>query len=257
MNQQSFRSVFRIFAALVLAACLCLPAFADSGDTPESLILQTVSFYAGNGRRNKKALRELAELDPVRAEKWERIMDLWETPVKVNSRLPDGLPDDDTLCLVVLGYQLNPDGTMRMELVERLRVALAASRKYPNALIVCTGGPTAWSNPEATEAEKMAEWLIRNGVSPDRIVTENRSLTTAENTVFTFDILEERFPRVTRLAIISSDYHVPSGVLLFGAEAILRDLPVTVVSNAGWRATEGSQSMSVQGFALLQLSIDR
>ena len=34
--------------------------------------------------------------------------------------LPDGLPDTDELAIVVLGFQLNPDGSMRSELTERL-----------------------------------------------------------------------------------------------------------------------------------------
>jgi hypothetical protein len=94
--------------------------------------------------------------DHLLGEKWERIMDLWETPITVNAELPDSLPEDDTLCLVVLGFQLNSDGTIKEELEERLKVALSNSEKYPNAYIVCTGGGTATENPDATEAGRMA-----------------------------------------------------------------------------------------------------
>ena len=59
--------------------------------------------------------------------------------------------------MVVLGYQLNADGTMRDELLERLRVAKASAEKYPNAYIVCTGGPTAYEDKTVTEAGRMAE----------------------------------------------------------------------------------------------------
>ena len=154
-------------------------------------------------------------------------MDLWEAPVSVNETLPDDLPVDDTLCLVALGFQLNPDGTMRDELVERLKVLLAASKKYPQAVIVCTGGGTAADDPTATEAGKMAEWLREQGVDPSRVHVEDRSVTTAQNTIFTFDILEKHCPQVTEIAVVSSDYHIATGTLLFGAEAILRDSPVT------------------------------
>lgn len=53
-----------------------------------------------------------------------------------NDVLPDGLPDTDELCIVVLGFQLNPDGSMRDELINRLNVALRSAEKYPNAYIV-------------------------------------------------------------------------------------------------------------------------
>ena len=254
MNRKAVLTILRVLIAAVMLICACLPAFADSDDSPEALIEKAVRFYAYNGKRHKKAMAELAKKDPVLAEKWERILDIWGTPVKVNKQLPDGLPEDDTLCLIVLGYQLKPDGTMQTELVERLKVMLAAAQKYPNAILICTGGPTAYRNPDVTEAGRMAEWLIQNGIDPDRITTEDRSLTTTENAMFTFDILEERFPQVTQLAIISSDYHIATGILLYSAEAILRDSPVTVVSNAGWHAPSGSLTRSFQGSALIQIS---
>ena len=253
MNRKALCAIRCVLLAAVLLACAYLPAFADSKDTPEAIIQRIIRSYAYDNKRNKKATAELAEKYPVLAEKWERIMEIWETPVQVNRELPDGLPDDDTLCLVALGYQLNANGTMKPELVSRLKVMLAAAEKYPNAVLICTGGPTAYRNPDVTEAGSMLEWLVENGVDPSRITAEDRSLTTVENAMFTFAILEERFPQVTQIAIISSDYHIATGVLLYSAEAILRDSPITVVSNAGWRAPSGSLSRSFQGSALLQL----
>jgi uncharacterized SAM-binding protein YcdF (DUF218 family) len=183
-------------------------------------------------------------------------MDLWEAPVTVNTKLSDGFPEDDSLCLVGLGFQLNPDGTMRDELVERLKVMLSASENYPNAIIVCTGGGTAAADPTATEAGRMAEWLEAQGVDPSRQIVEDRSLTTAQNTIYTFDILTERYPQVRQIAIISSDYHIATGTLLFGAEAILRDSDIEVVSNAAWHAPSGSLSAMFQAGALIELSGD-
>ena len=222
----------------------------------QARIERTVVSYATNGTRDDEALSALASLDPSLGEKWTRIMDLWETPVTVNTELPDNLPGDDSLCLVGLGFQLNPDGTMREELIERLRVILAASEKYPNALIVCTGGGTAADDPTATEAGRMAEWLISYGVDSSRVVVEDHSLTTAQNAICTYDILAERYPQVKQIAIISSDYHITTGTLLFGAEAILRDSDIEVVSNAAWHAPDGTLSAMFQAGALIELSGD-
>ena len=192
-------------------------------------------------------------------------MALWKT---VNTdmtvhdgALPDGLPETDELCIVALGFQLEADGSMREELVERLKVVAASAAKYPNALIVCTGGGTAAQNEDATEAGKMAEWLVENGVAPERVVVEDRSLTTAQNAVYSYRILTERYPQVRELAIVSSDYHIATGALLFEAEAILRaekagDERMHVVSNAAWDAPSGTLSTMFQAGALIELSGD-
>lgn len=242
-----------LFILLCLAVAMALPATAEEA---QSRIERAVVSYAAEGTRDEQALSGLAALDPALGEKWARIMDLWEAPVAVNDALPDDLPDDDSLCLVALGFQLNPDGTMREELVERLRVLLAASQKYPRAIIACTGGGTAANDPTATEAGRMAEWLEAQGVDPSRLIVEDRSLTTAQNAIYTFDILAERYPRVKQIAIISSDYHIATGVLLFGAEAILRESDVEIVGNAAWRAPGGALSAMFQAGALIELSGD-
>ena len=241
-----------------LVSTVMLPAAAEEEtQTPaQSQIERAVVSYAANGTRDDEALSALASLDPSLGEKWTRIMDLWEAPVTVNTKLPDGFPEDDSLCLVGLGFQLNPEGTMRDELVERLKVMLSASEKYPNAIIVCTGGGTAADDPTATEAGRMAEWLEAQGVDPSRLIVEDRSLTTAQNAIYTFDILTERYPQVRQIAIISSDYHIATGTLLFGAEAILRDSDIEVVSNAAWHAPSGSLSAMFQAGALIELSGD-
>ena len=166
------------------------------------------------------------------------------------------MPDDDSLCLVALGFQLNPDGTMREELMERLKVLLAASEKYPHAIVVCTGGGTASGDPTATEAGRMAEWLESQGVDSSRLIVEDHSLTTAQNAIYTFDILEEKYPQVKQMAIVSSDYHIATGTLLFGAEAILRESDLEVVSNAAWHAPSGTLSAMFQAGALIELSGD-
>ena len=249
----------RMLCALLAAAMLtgfALTALAEDRDPAQMLIERLAVSYAANGERDTQALAGLSAADPALAEKWTRIMDLWEAPVNVCAELPDGLPGDDSLCLVALGFQLNPDGSMREELIERLKVLLTAAEKYPNAVIVCTGGGTAADDPSATEAGRMAEWLLAAGVDPARVLAEDRSLTTAQNAIFTFDLLEEAFPQVAQIAIISSDYHIATGTLLFGAEAILRNSPVTVAANAAWHAPGGTLSAMFQAGALIELSGD-
>ena len=236
-----------------------------SGEIVEELAVYYGSYGDESEARIAELLGELRAADPDAADRWTRIMELWKTansglPLNYDV-LPDGLPDTDALCIVVLGFQLNPDGSMREELVERLRVALKSAEKYPNAFVVCTGGGTASGDASATEAGRMADWLTENGLSPERVLVEDRSLTTAQNAVYTFELLRERCPQVTQLAIVSSDYHIATGTLLFGAEAILTapkagQETVSVVSNAAWRAPSGTLSTMFQAGALIELSGD-
>ncbi|MBR5111074.1 MAG: M4 family metallopeptidase [Clostridia bacterium] len=237
--------------------------------TEEELIQEMVVNYGAYGdeadARNKELLKKLKGLNPDTAARWESILALWKTVnsgLAVNAGvLPDGLTDTDALCLIALGFQLEPDGSMKDELIERLRVVLASAEKYPNAFVVCTGGGTASENENATEAGEMAKWLIENGLDEKRVIVEDKSITTAQNAIYTFDILAEKYPQVNQLAIVSSDYHIATGTLLFAAEATLRaekagKETIAVVSNAAYEAPSGTLSPMFQAGALIELSGD-
>ncbi len=256
--------------ALALALCAVF-AFASCGEKREAkkIIEELAVYYGTYGAESDEKIDELIlELDGVdkaQGAKWDKIMRSWralDAGCEVNyDVLPDGLPDTDELCLVALGFQLNPDGTMKDELISRLGVVLASANKYPNSLIVCTGGGTASDNKDATESGKMAEWLIENGIAEERVIVENKSLTTAQNAIYTYEILSEKYPQVKKIAIISSDYHIATGVLLFGAEATLiadkaGEEKYEIVSNAGWKAPSGTLSRMFQAGALIELSGD-
>jgi uncharacterized SAM-binding protein YcdF (DUF218 family) len=205
------------------------------------------------------------QMDEDAGIRWGMVMDLWRfselgRPLHYDV-LPDGLPDTDALCIVVLGFQLNPDGTMKDELIQRLKVALSSALKYPNAYIVCTGGGTAYENDSATEAGEMARWLEEQGIAKERIIVEDNSLTTAQNAIYTYNILTSDYPSVRYIAIVSSDYHIATGELLFTAEAVLKapvpgEEKLKVISNASWDAPSGSLSAMFQAGALIELSGD-
>ncbi|MEV0296902.1 YdcF family protein [Nocardia sp. NPDC050710] len=80
--------------------------------------------------------------------------------------------------IVVLGYGLFPDGAMRPELIARLHAGFAQALLAPASPIIVTGG-----NPRGgvTEAQAMAQWLIRHGIPPDRVHLEPDASSTAEN----------------------------------------------------------------------------
>ena len=254
---------------IVLSLSGCKKPSAAGNRNVDNIIEEIAVNYGTYGAEAKDRinilLKELSDADAIAGKRWKTILDLWMSPQPGEPLnydvLPDDLPDTDELCIVVLGFQLNPDGTMKEELIERLNVALRSLQKYPNAYVVCTGGGTAAENDAVSEAGEMAKWLSERGIRNNRIIIEDNSITTAQNAIFTYDILTSLYPSVKKIAIVSSDYHIATGELLFRAEAILRanaigNEKLEVISNAAWKAPTGTLSTMFQAGALIELSGD-
>ncbi len=218
------RISYRLCLLLCAAVLLFAQVPAEAAESAVPYIQQMIQYYRyyqeEAGDQIQVLLDYITYLDPEKGDLWETIMEHWSY---YNSQmepsydvLPDGLPEDETLCIAVLGYALNSDGSMQPELVDRLEVALASAEKYPDAYIAVTGGGTA-ANADVTEAEAMADWLIHRGVSRDRLILETRSLSTTYNAVNTYAELVRSYPEVESIAVISSDYHVAWGCLMFQA----------------------------------------
>lgn len=131
-----------------------------------------------------------------------------------------GIPDERTHAFVVLGYELQ-NGEMTDELRGRCEAAAAAARSFPNTILVCSGGATGPNNPDGhTEAGLMTQYLTEVcGIDADRIFTDERALTTAENAVNTFAILKEQ--GVETMTIVTSSYHQRWGQALYNALAAI------------------------------------
>lgn len=238
----------RFFLSLLLIFSMVFSmAFPVSADGDVNTIIRNLlnyyRYYESDAWTDvERLLNELEELDPAEADNWRKVMESWDYAVNhldiTLGCLPDGLPEDDSLCIVVMGYALKPDGSMKDELVGRCQVALNSYKKYPNALIICSGGGTASKNSHATEAGRMANWLIANGVDESRVVIEDRSLSSEHNAVNSMTILKEQYPNVDTVALISSDYHIRRCYVLFQAALALNDWDgdYTVAANAGFDA---------------------
>ena len=174
----------------------------------------------------RRLLQDLEEISPEKADCWTAIMEDWlwtETDLDLRSGvLPEDLPDDDSLCIVVLGYQLSSDGKMKAELVGRMEVALKAAQQYPNAYIIVTGGATASSNKSATEAGRMAAWLRNKGIASSRIIEETKAYSTEANAINCLRILRNSYPQVKHLVMVTSDYHMQYSYMLFSARQHLQ-----------------------------------
>ena len=189
----------------------------------------------------ERDLEQLKQQDAAMGELWQGIMDCWRytnTEIPVNTAaIPDTLPQDGSLAIVVLGFELLADGGMTPELQGRCELALRCAEQYPQAPLVLCGGCTALIRKEVSEAGVMADWLVGKGIERERLILEDRSMTTADNAQYACRILAVRYPQVKSLLLVTSDYHVPLATLLFTEAALLWEQeygarPYTVADNA-------------------------
>ena len=261
------RKCFALFLVLVLMLSMAGTVYADQKEDTTECIRQMINYYRHYKDDAKKDINclvyELSRIDEAQAQAWASIMEYWSY---VNSDmklypdvLPDGLPKSNALCIVVLGYQLSSSGSMRGELIGRLETALKSAEKYPDALIVCTGGGTAKNNKNVTEAGQMAKWLMEKGIDEGRIIVENKSMSTVGNARNTCSILAKSYPQVTHLALVTSDYHLPRASLLFHTQATLSNVNdgtplVCIAANAAYGTGSSPESFDAQLSDMLSLT---
>lgn len=211
------------FFRKILIACLCLcllggsvPAAQAAEETNSQRLLG--AYCANDSGKIESCLDALEAESPAEGTLWRRIMTDWarlnEAGFEDHRVLPDDLPQDDSLCVVVFGYGLGADGSIQPELEDRLYVALNAARQYPDAYVAVTGGQTS-EVAGVTEGGQMAAWLRAQGVAESRLIVEDQALSTAQNAANTYKLLTSAYPQVKTLAVVTSDYHVAcAGVLL-------------------------------------------
>ena len=193
-------------------------------------------------------LEKLKAADPALGTAWERIMETWvyvNNDLEISEAVPAGLPEDDSLAIVALGFQLLSDGAMDPELISRCELAMSCAETYPNAYVIVTGGGTALDNKEMTEAQAMADWFIRKGLDPDRLIVETRAMTTGQNAQYSCEILMAEYPQVKNLLLVTSDYHMQMAWLLFSEEAYLYECaygvaPYVLAANAAVHVPEAT-----------------
>ena len=261
------RKCFALLLALVMVLSMAAAVSAEESQDTTEYVRQIINYYRYY-REDAKTdidclIYAMSEIDVEQAQVWASIMEYWTYATSdmtiYPDVLPDGLPTTDELCIIVLGYQLNSSGSMQGELICRLEAALASAQKYPKAYIVCSGGGTAKSNKSVTEAGQMAKWLIEKGISEDRIIVEDQSRSTTGNARNTCEILIEQHPRITHLALVTSDYHLPRACLLFHAKANLAAVNdgaplMCVAANAAYKTSVKQDDFDLQLDNLLAIA---
>ena len=173
----------------------------------------------------KSTLKRILFLDENIYLRDQQIINYWiyiDNTMKLHENVaPEGLPETNDHAFVVLGYQLNDDGSLRPEAIGRCDVAYESAIKYPKSKIYLTGGGTAKNNTNVTEAGQMKDYLIKEkGLNENRIVIETKAMDTVQNANNTIKQLYEN--NIKTITVITSDYHIRRGNILFkGASLVL------------------------------------
>jgi uncharacterized SAM-binding protein YcdF (DUF218 family) len=101
---------------------------------------------------------------------------------------PPAVKDFSRPAIVVLGYGLNPNGTMRTILRRRVLTGLAVAQFFPQSPVIVTGG-----NPQngRTEAEQMRKMLLLFGFPDSRILVEDKANSTVQNAQFSVPLAKQ------------------------------------------------------------------
>ncbi len=112
-------------------------------------------------------------------------------------------PGEGPATLVVLGAKINGD-TPSLMLGQRLDAAVRYLNTHPDAPCVVSGGQGA--DEAYTEAYVMKQYLIGQGIAPERIYEESSSTDTRENIRFSLQLIREQgLPQ--RLAVVTQEFH--------------------------------------------------
>lgn len=96
---------------------------------------------------------------------------------------------------------------------ERLTEIPRLAALYPKARILYTGGPVDDLGLIPSEAQAAKNLFVQWGIAPDRIILEDRSLTTWENAVYSMEVVKPA--PGTRWLLVTSAFHMPRAMGVF------------------------------------------
>ena len=111
-------------------------------------------------------------------------------------------PDSNADYVIVPGAKVNGTNPSRV-LRQRLDKAIEYAEQNSDSEIIVTGGKG--TDEDISEAEAMKNYLVKKGISDDRIITENKAADTGENLEYSKDIIGDTDKSIV---IVTSDFHM-------------------------------------------------
>lgn len=121
--------------------------------------------------------------------------------------------------IIVLGGSISAERSLKWHQLEtnlfheRISSFLQLARNYPDARLVFTGGNSSTDRSKPTEAQIAKPYFLNAGISPERLIIENKSRNTAENVSYT-KLLVNPQPNENWL-LITSAFHMPRAIGIF------------------------------------------
>ena len=120
----------------------------------------------------------------------------------VAAAAPPPTKDFSRPAVVILGYGLNDNGTMRAILRRRVLTGLTVAQFFPQSPVIVTGGNPRGGNTEAGQMRKMLRVL---GFPEERIIVEDRANSTVQNAAFSVPLAEQA--GTTGIILVTSSTH--------------------------------------------------
>mgnify|MGYP000181091931 CR=1 FL=1 len=112
------------------------------------------------------------------------------------------VPRTNIDCLIILGAGLKGEQITK-SLQFRLETAYSYMEAHPDTTAIVSGGKG--KGETITEAQAMNRYLIKKGISSDRIKMEPDSTNTYENFLFSKELLEKN---VLAVGIVTNNFHI-------------------------------------------------
>ena len=115
--------------------------------------------------------------------------------------------------IIVLGAGVN--GTRpSLSLHDRMVGAYDYLTAHPDCIAVVSGGQGP--GEDITEAQCMYDWLTDKGISPERIIMEDKATSTLENLRYSMEIIDALDIDEPVIGLVSSEYHLHRAKRLAG-----------------------------------------
>ena len=133
-----------------------------------------------------------------------------------NIRASNHTPNYDKDFIIILGSQINKDGTLTPLLKGRVDRAISFAKeqykKNKKKIIYIPSGGQG-EDESISEAEAIKNYLIKKGIDKEQIIIENKSTNTTENMKFSKKIIDQQ-NKNANICFSTTNYHVfRSGVI--------------------------------------------